>query len=71
MQWGLFFFLNYRCIVTKNKMTAGTVWCRCLDYTKAPAVLPPRASIPLVQMSQYYCDYLVLTLQPPKSLKDP
>lgn len=52
-------------------MTAGTVWCRCLDYTKAPAVLPPRASIPLVQMSQYYCDYLVLTLQPPKSLKDP
>lgn len=35
-------------------MTVSTVWCHRLDYTKAPAVLPPRASIPLAQMPQYY-----------------
>lgn len=29
-------------MVTENTMTASTVWCHGLDYTNAPAVLPPQ-----------------------------
>lgn len=50
-------------MVTENTMTASTVWCHGLDYTNAPAVLPP-------QMTWDYYENSFFT-DPQKSLKDP